>query len=70
MKTNDWRQTTERVLEDLIDESSVQEITYLLSKVAGEKAEHILLNWQDKPLYKIWDNARRRLEALSNSLSV
>ena len=43
-------------LEDLIDATSFVEVVELLANVAGEKAEHLRVNWQAEDDARIYDD--------------
>ena len=46
-------------IEALIDATSLLDVLTALELVTGEKALHIVENWQDAPLAKRWDKASR-----------
>ena len=46
-----------RLLESLIDASSVTEVLTDIELILREKSEHIVCNYQDKALAKDWDRA-------------
>jgi len=57
-RDNDVQQYNSRLeqLEDLVDVTSFQEVLELLANVAGEKAEHLRVNWQSENDARIYDD--------------
>lgn len=58
------------VLEPLVDASSVSDVVLALARVCNEKAEHVLVNWQDKTTAKAWDGAARVLDRASAKIDL
>lgn len=48
-------------LESIMDSIGLDGTLEALSDICGEKSEHVLSNWQDKPLAGRWAQAARRL---------
>jgi hypothetical protein len=46
-------------LESLVDSRGLYEVTEALELLCYEKAEHLLVNWQDKGAAKNWDRAAK-----------
>lgn len=44
----------ERELEKLIDENGLVQVMDIISTICFEKEDHVLTNWQDKALAKVW----------------
>jgi hypothetical protein len=57
-------------LETLIDRVSLEAVLQALSEICGAKSEHILSNWQDKPLAKLWATAEGVIGVASTHKSV
>mgnify|MGYP003628003764 CR=1 FL=1 len=57
-RDNDVQQYNSRLeqLEDLVDVTSFQEVLEMLANVAGEKAEHLRVNWQSENDARIYDD--------------
>ena len=57
-RNNDVQQYNSRLeqLEDLVDVTSFQEVLEMLANVAGEKAEHLRVNWQSENDARIYDD--------------
>lgn len=60
---NDVQQYNKRLeqLEGLVDETSFREVLELLVNVAGEKAEHLRVNWQSEDDAKVYDKVEETL---------
>ncbi len=52
-------------LEPLVDASTLSDVILALARVCDEKAEHLLINWQDKNRAKAWERAARMLDTAS-----
>ncbi len=46
-------------LELMIDKHGMRAVLLALTDIAYEKAEHVMTNYQDKPLAKAWESAAR-----------
>jgi len=57
-RDNDVQQYNNRLeqVEDLVDVTSFQEVLEMLANVAGEKAEHLRVNWQSENDARIYDD--------------
>lgn len=53
------RPNVAETLEQLIDDTSLLDVITGLELVCEEKAEHLLVNWQDKEASRVWRNAAR-----------
>ena len=62
-RDNDVQQYNSRLeqLEDLVDVTSFQEVLEMLANVAGEKAEHLRVNWQSENDARIYDEVEEVL---------
>lgn len=62
-RDNDVQQYNRRLeqLEGLVDETSFREVLELLANVAGEKAEHLRVNWQSEDDAKVYDKVEETL---------
>jgi len=68
--TNRDLTTQEReTLERLIDATSIVAVMEALSDICTEKDEHILTNWQDKKLAKLWAHAAGVIGCASTTIS-
>ena len=65
----DLNQTERDTLEALVDSCGLSSVLMALSEVCGEKAEHILTNWQDKALARDWATAEGRIGVLVPSIT-
>jgi hypothetical protein len=53
-------------LEGIIDIHGLPEVVRMLAEICSEKAEHILVNWDDKALADRWNKASAQIgQALS-----
>lgn len=52
-------------LEKLLDATSVPHVLGLLSQICTEKAEHLRVNWDDKPQADAWEKAAVQLDKMS-----
>jgi hypothetical protein len=52
-------------LEAMIDRAGIRNVLYALAHIAGEKSEHVAVNWQDMPLAKQWDKAAQSLSNMA-----
>ena len=57
-------------LEDLVDQADLQTVLECLARVCFEKEEHILINWQDKPLSKVWSKAGQDIMRVFGKVTV
>jgi len=57
-------------LERLVDQHTLFEVLAALAVIAGDKAEHLRANWQDKTGGRCWDNAAKALERVAKNPSV
>lgn len=55
-------------IELMIDKYGLGEMTMALNVIAGDKADHLRANWQDKTSAKVWDRAATRLTAAARSI--
>lgn len=51
----------DHILEPLVDKHGLLHIVTALELLCGEKAAHIEMDWQDKPLAREWDRATNAL---------
>ena len=49
-------------LERLVDTNDIYTVVYTLSRICGEKADHLRANWQDRVTAKEWDKAAKSLD--------
>ena len=52
-------------LETMVDKVGLSNVLYALSHIAGAKAEHLQVNWQDKAGARAWMNDARKLDAFA-----
>lgn len=52
-------------LEAMIDRHGLHHVLTGLVLICHEKAEHILVNWQDKSLAKTWGDAANAIKAVA-----
>lgn len=57
-------------LESMIDTADLSAVLRALALVCVEKAEHLQVNWQDKPASKRWDLAHKALMRYSESTAI
>ena len=55
----------ERTLEGILDRTTLRGLLESIARICYAKGEHILYNWQDRPLSLIWDRAATLIEKLS-----
>jgi hypothetical protein len=55
-------------LEAIIDIHGLTNVVAMLSELCAEKAEHVLVNWQDEVLAKKWHRASAQLDQISTKL--
>jgi hypothetical protein len=53
------------VLENAVDQSTLQAVVEALAQVCRDKADHIASSWQDESLAKVWNKAGQRLEKVA-----
>lgn len=46
-------------LEAMIDQNDLQTVLEALEQVCHDKAEHLLVNWQDQPGYRSWTHCAK-----------
>jgi hypothetical protein len=51
-------------IEEIMDKTSIQELTEMITEICFEKSQHVLENWQDKNLSKIWEKNGTKFNAL------
>ena len=54
------------VLEQMIDKCGLKKVLEALSEICYEKGDHVLTNWQDKPLACSWGRDAARIGQLVN----
>ena len=54
-------------LEQWMDKRGLAAVMHSLADIAGQKADHVLHNWQDAKLAKVWNDAAIKLEATANT---
>jgi hypothetical protein len=57
-------------LEQLVDAHGLERVVEALSVVCGDKADHVLIYWQDHALAVAWDRASRRLHSASLAINL
>jgi hypothetical protein len=57
-------------LEPILDRSTLSDVVFALARLCNEKAEHLLINWQDDASAKAWDKAAGRIDKLAEKLMV
>lgn len=55
-------------LEKLVDATSIDTVARCLALVCFEKAEHVQINWQDRPLARQWESNGKRIATVSEKL--
>ena len=48
-------------LESMVDRYTLFEVLVALDVIAGDKAEHLRANWQDKVSARTWESAGRKV---------
>lgn len=56
------------LLEQIIDESNLNELVKHLGRICYEKADHVRTNWQDESLAKAWERNGSMLGTLEAKL--
>lgn len=59
------RNERSRMLEDLIDQTSLTTVLEMLSEICYGKAEHLRINWQSPAQAKTWKADAKRVDTLS-----
>ena len=54
-------------LEEMIDRHGLVAVLHQLARIADDKAEHVLHNWQDAQLAKAWQDGAGKLTAMANT---
>ena len=49
-------------LEALIDLGGVEEMLSALVMICNEKADHVMTNWQDRNLARVWQRCAREID--------
>jgi hypothetical protein len=62
------RPIDKNTLEAIIDLHGLTEVVRMLSEICAEKAEHILINWNDKELACLWNKRCVQLDEASAKL--
>lgn len=57
-------------LEDLIDKFGLSDVLSNLAGIAGEKADHILANYDDEELSDEWNAAADELDTLADAIDL
>lgn len=65
--TMDTEQMTQ--LEALVDATSLSQVVATLGEICDEKAQHIEVTWQDRPLARLWAGDGDRLKAITQKLN-
>ena len=60
-----WNPKDRETLEKLIDAHGLMEVIEALAVIAGEKAEHVRVNWQDSSLAESWHRDAAHLEKVA-----
>lgn len=63
--TRDQEQRLADAIEKLIDDYGVDHFLSMSGFVAGEKAEHVAVNWQDTTRAKAWMEISKGLDRLT-----
>jgi hypothetical protein len=59
-------QDLQEALESMIDDTSLTDVLNALVSVCGDKAEHLLSNWQDPMAAKCWAKMATAIERVAN----
>jgi hypothetical protein len=54
-------ETVKIELENMVDAYGLAAMLETLAEIAGEKAEHIRVNWQDEKTAKLWETVGSKL---------
>jgi hypothetical protein len=57
-------------VEELVDQSSLEDVLIALAETASYKSEHVSSNWQDKVLAAAWAKAAQALERMCDRASI
>lgn len=52
-------------LERMVDRYSLGEMLVALDVIAGDKADHLRANWQDKVSARVWERARSKVSTVA-----
>jgi len=63
--TQDEEKQLAKTIEDLIDRYGMDHFLSMSGFVAGEKAEHLAVNWQDARRAKLWMKVSEGLDQLT-----
>jgi len=55
-------------LEAMVDKVGLDNVLYALAHIARMKADHIEVNWQDKPLARCWGDNANKIERIIRTL--
>jgi hypothetical protein len=56
-------------LEAMVDRHGVSGVLSMLSEICAEKAEHLRVNWQDRPAAGVWNRRGNAIEKVAERLT-
>lgn len=57
-------------LEELIDRTSLTEVLRMIEEICYGKAEHVMVNWQDKNLSRAWTRAAAEMDKVASRVNL
>lgn len=57
-------------LEKFVDAHGLASVVTALADICREKADHVMTNWQDKNLARLWELAGTRLDKCAESSAI
>jgi hypothetical protein len=58
------------LMEEVMDKEGLAQLVQLVAEICYEKAEHVLTNWQDKNLAKLWEKDAKLLERVVGAINI